>query len=187
MDGLEGLEGFRGGFEAGLAARGAGGGEPADAVAVLPQESEGALVLAAEHDFVALEKEEDVGGVGEGAEGFRLNFAGGKPPGGEIAGDEFLDEVGFHATDAAEAVLGVGHFHDEVHFGRTLGRVLGEVGVAKGDEVFRRLVVEERSLGEEAVLEGVLGRARLALGGLWTGGLLRIGAPGSQLAFREGA
>lgn len=130
--------------------------EAAPAVAVFPQQAEGALVLASEHDLVALEEDENGGVVGEAAEGFGLALAGGETEGVEFSFDEVLDEVGFHATDAAEAPLGVGHLHDEVGFGGPLGLVLGEVGVAEGDEFFRRFEVEQGGLGEESVFEGVL-------------------------------
>jgi hypothetical protein len=162
------------------------GGEFALAVAVFPKHSQGALVLAAEHHLVALQEVQGVGGVGQRAEGLGLHFAVGQAARGQLAGDEDLEEVGFEAADAAEAELGVGHFHDKVHFGGGLGLILVDVGVAEGDEVFRGFVEEEGGLGEEAVFAGVLGGAGLAFWGSGAGGLLGVGAPGGELFFGKG-
>jgi len=188
QEGVEGLEGGGAGLRrAGGAVLAAFGGLAAEAVAVLPQMAEGALVLAAEHDLVALEELEDAGGVGEGADGFGLDFAVGEAGGADVAGDELLDKIGFHAADAAEAVLGVGHLHDEVHLGGAFGLVFGEVGVAEGDVVVWGFVVEQGGLGEEAVLEGVPGGAGLAGGGFGAGGAGGVGAPGGELGRGERA
>lgn len=105
------------------------------AVAVLPEEAEGALVLAAEHGFIANEQGEDVAGVGQPPDGLGLALACREAPGVDFGSDDVVDEVGLDAADAAQAPLGVGHFHDEVGFGGALGVELGEVGVAEGDEV----------------------------------------------------
>jgi hypothetical protein len=154
---------------------------------VVPQHPQGALVLAAEHHFVALQKMQRVRGVGQRAERLGLHFAVRQAARGQLARDQDLDRVGFHAADAAETELGVGHFHHEVHFGGGLGLILVDVGVAEGDEVFRGFVEEEGGLGEEAVLAGVLGGAGFALGGSGTGGLLGVQAPGGELFFGQRA
>lgn len=185
-EGVESLEGpgcGRGG--GGTAGGGFGGGEAALAVAVLPKEAQGAFVLAAEHDLVTLQELERIGFVGEGAEGLGLDFAVGEAGADDVAGDEFLDQVGFYAADAPEAVLGVGHLHDEVHFGWALRVVLGDVGVAEGDEFFRGLIVEESRLGEEAVFDGVLRGTSLPFGRPGTGGFSGIGAAGGEFALGE--
>ena len=163
------------------------GGEFALAVAVFPKHAQGALVLAAEHHFVALQQVQGVRGVGQRAERLGLHFAVRQAARGQLARDQDLDEVGFHAADAAEAELGVGHFHDEVHFGGGLGLILVDVGVAEGDEVFRGFVEEEGGLGEEAVFAGVLGGAGFARGGSGTGRLLGVQAPGGELFFGQRA
>lgn len=184
---MESLQSLGDGWRGGLAAAGGRlpGGEAALAVAVLPKEAQGAFVLAAEHDLVTLEELERGGFVGEGAEGLGLDFAVGEAGGDDVAGDEFLDEVGFHAADAPEAVLGVGHLHDEVHFGWALRIVFGDVGVTKGDKLIRGFIVEESRLGEKAVFDGVAGGTSLPFWGPGTGGPGGIGAAGGELAFGE--
>jgi hypothetical protein len=161
------------------------GREFALAVAVFPEHAQGALVLAAEHHFVALQQVQGARGVGQRAERLGLHFAVRQAARGQFARDEDLDQVGFHAADAAEAELGVGHFHDEVHFGGRLGLILIDVGVAEGDEVFGGFVEEEGGLGEEAVFACVLGGAGLARRGSGTGGFLGVRAPGGELFFGQ--
>lgn len=187
MEGLKGFQGFGRRLRFGARILFAGCRVFFEAVAVFPEGAEGAFVLAAEHDLVALEEVQDVGGIGQGAEGFGLDFAVGEAADGEVAGDEFLDEIRFHTADAAEAVLGIGHLHHEMHFGRSGGLVFGDVGVAEGDEFFGGLVIEERGLGEEPVFQAVAGGAGFAIRGFWTGGFAGVQAPGSELSFRKGA
>jgi hypothetical protein len=154
---------------------------------VFPKHPQCPLVLAAEHHFVALQQLQGAGGVGQRTERLGLHFAVRQAARGQLARDQDLDQVGFHAADAAEAELGVGHFHHTVHFGGRLGLIFVDVGVAEGDEVFRGFEEEEGGLGEEAVLAGVLGGAGFALGGSGTGGLLGVGAPGGELFIGQRA
>ncbi|HTS49572.1 MAG TPA: hypothetical protein VMH05_16580 [Bryobacteraceae bacterium] len=87
-----------------------------------------------------------------------------------------FQQIGFEGRDAVEAPGGVGQFLSELRFGWSRRAVFV-------DELAAVLLVsslifggQNRSAAQQAVAEGVLGRARFTFLGAGAGGMLGIGA-----------
>ena len=147
-----------------------GGAEQKDVV-------EGPLVHHVEARFVAVE-EAKFRGCSE--------FAEGAGDAGNVVtlglGVEFLREEGvFDGPGAAEAPVGSGHLLDHAELDAIERAEAFEVFGEEGVEALARFAGEDDTVGEEAVAEGVEGRAKLPFGG---GGATGAGAVG---AGRENA
>ncbi len=122
---------------------------------------EGALVDAMEAGFVAVhEGEAGVGGgVGEGG-GHAIDFVA-----GGLSFCVVLKDAGFEGPGAAHAPVGSRHFLDETELeaigGLEAVEVLGEEGI----EGCARFVFHDDAASQEAVADGVLGRAAFSFGG----------------------
>ena len=121
---------------------------------------EAALIDAVEAGLVAME-EGELGGGGEGGEG-----------GGEaaelvgvlvLAGEAVFEEAAFDGPEAAHAPVGGGHFLDHAEFDAVDGFETLEVSGDQGVELGAGLGAHEDRIGEEAVAEGIGGRAPLAI------------------------
>jgi hypothetical protein len=135
---------------------------------------ESALIGAVETGFVAVEEVEFVAGR-EFGEGGSHAIAG---RGVSAFADFVIEQGGFDGPEAAETPGGGDHFLD--------GGVLDVIGgvefldVVLVDDLkgFAAFVVEEDAFRQEAVAEGILGRAALALFGFGASGFGAVGAGG---------
>lgn len=152
-----------------LLPRSGGGGyghERVDGVVVIGREGdeliEGAVELAVEGGFVAVDEVEDAGLIGESAEG-----AGGADGGGTVGvveGHFLVDDGLFDTPGAHLAPVGGGEFLDEGAGGGGGGLMFEGELMEEFIEEGLGLVVEDDGLGEEAVAEAIAGGGLAAFG-----------------------
>jgi hypothetical protein len=146
---------------------------------------EGATIDQVEAGFVAMDEVETAGIVGQGGEGGGEAF--GLRGGGKEVVFEFLVEGGgFDGPEAAQAPDGGDHFLHQSLSGEVGGGETAEEIFVEFAESVGGLVGEEDAVRQDAVAEGVEGRAALALGGFGAAGECAIGAGGADAAFGGG-
>jgi hypothetical protein len=148
----------------------------------LEQGQEGAAIDQVEAGFVAMDEVETAGIVGQGGEGGGKAF--GLRGGGIQLVFEFLIEgSSFDGPEAAQAPDGGDHFLDEGLGGKVGGGETAEEILVEFAEGVGGLVGEEDAVGQDAVAEGIEGRAALALGGFGAAGECSVGAGGADATF----
>src|SRR6185369_11126368 len=129
----------------------------------------GTVPGALEGGDLALHAGEEFGGRGSGEEGGGQGCAG-------SFGEEGAVEVSLDALEAALLPVGAEHGVDVEGLGWGLG---AEVAVVAGGEsvvVGGIFAGDDDGGGVDAVFQGIEAGGGLALGGAWSGGLLRVGA-----------
>jgi len=150
------------------------------------QNLQGAVVLAFETDFVAVQNVEAAGVVGEAAESERGAHGGG------FAGDftrlalDFLSEVhGVEGPDAELAPFGRHHGFQETELGIGFGLEFVEHAVVELVKTVGRFAFGKQGSAKEAVAFGVAGGVSLALFGDGSAGFGSVGFGGGYLQRRS--
>ena len=103
---------------------------------------------------------------------------------GRQTGHLEFEHAGLHGPGAVEAPFRNHHFRNHAVFD-AIGRLeTVEVLLPKGGEGFVRLALEKDALGEQAVMEGVLGGTLFSFGGGRPVRFGAIGAGGLDFSFR---
>jgi hypothetical protein len=141
---------------------------------------EGSLISTVEAGFVAVEEVEFVASREFGEGGGHTITGGGV---GAFA-DFVIEQGGFDGPEAAESPGGGDHFLDGGVLDVIGGVEFLDVVLVDDLEGVAAFVVEEDAFRQEAVAEGVLGRAALAFFGFGASGFGAVGA-GGEGTFRE--
>ena len=121
---------------------------------------ESALIHHMQAGFVAMDE-------GEGRSGGKFAEGGGNAAERVtlgLSGEAFVESIGFDGPETAKAPLGGSHFLDHAEFDG-IGRVESlDVFLEKVLKALPGFALQHDAIGEEAVAEGILGRAAFPLG-----------------------